>query len=130
MFWYVVFRRLIFLYSSNWNIIDKIESEMCGFESKRKDACFLAWLLTLPCFYNLVKVLEIPTVGTVLRAAIGVNLLTEVANLWEEKHRKELVSRLFFFNWKKLVVGDLKAIAMENQRWLCLAGWIWVGWLL
>ncbi len=94
-------------------------------DSKMKDACFLAWLLTLPCFFSLVKVSEIPTVGTVLRAAIGVNLLTGVTNLWEEKRRKELVSGLFFFNWKKLVVGDLKAIAIENQWWLCLAEYEW-----
>lgn len=49
-----------------------------------------------------------------LRAAIVVNLVLGTPNLREEKRRRERVSGLFF-NWKKLVCGDLQAIAIEKK---------------
>lgn len=72
-------------------------------------------LLTLPCFLNLVKVSESPTVWLVLTAAIGVNLVLGTANRWEGERIEDRVSGLFF-NWKKLVFGDLKETAMAKIK--------------
>lgn len=67
-------------------------------------------MLTLPCFFNLEKVSEMPRVWEVARAAIGVNLLVETKGLNEGKRDGEWV--LWFFNWNKPAAVDFKEIAI------------------
>lgn len=67
-------------------------------------------MLTLPWFFNLEKVSEMPRVWEVARAAIGVNLLVETKGLNEGKRDGEWV--LWFFNWNNPAAVDFKEIAI------------------
>lgn len=65
--------------------------------------------LTLPCFFNRVNVSARPTVGEAVRAAMGVNLLSERVDLWQGSRGRQWACG--FFRWTKLVVAFSTAIS-------------------
>ena len=58
-------------------------------------------MYTLPCSFKLKKVSDKPTVGTVVIAAIGVNLLIEEVRSWEGARGREIWFWVFFFKKRK-----------------------------
>lgn len=85
---------------------------------------------TLPCSFNLLNVSDSPTVGAEVRAAMGVNLLTERVGTWEGQWRWSWFWG--FFKWRKPM--DFRATAiweslMECAWWIYLLSIRWKGFL-